>query len=382
VNNNYKLREKLKTEISKLNLTFHLDIVNNNENVGGRGRFIEAVKTTSKYCVFLDDDQIVDENLLALMESTASEQTICSWWAWKFTDSYWNRTRSVDGHDATYCGTGGMIVDSTLFLDNKFWDGWNPKYYFVEDLYASLYARSIGWSLKGHKYPIQFDETLADDSNSLYLKSDVNARKQELITEFNNKMNSMEDKFSEQYWERRYKSGGNSGGGSYGNGLVNKVELITDLMEKYDIKSIADVGCGDCTIVPKLPHLESYVGYDISSTIIDRHNSKNTNPSYKYKLISELESLGLDLSLSLEVIFHQVNDEEYIEYMDNLVKTDSFYILILTMNDSILDTHHVKAAHIKYRDVVNKMSQYPNYELIGTFPFTVTTSSYYLYKKL
>jgi len=199
----------------------------------------------------------------------------------------------------------------------------------------------------------------------------------------NMKPNEMNE-FSYKYWETRYSHGGNSGSGSYGNGLHNKLQLLNSLISKYDIKTIADIGCGDCTILNGLSPIEKYIGYDISPTIINRHTANNTDSHRQFKLIEgtkSIESDSIDLTLSLEVIFHQVIDTEYIEYMDMLLKTNATFILLLTMNERVLTTEHIKSQHIKYRDVRSFMTSKGNYELIDTFPFTVDTSTYYLYKK-
>lgn len=383
-NNNVDEISTLDSFVVEITTPYNLCIEHNEINIGGRGRFVTARNTDCEYCVFLDDDQTIEPHLIQNMVSTASQRTIGSWWGWKFSKSYWNRVRVLDGSEANYCGTGGMIVHSSIFKNPSFWERWEPRYYFVEDLYLSLYAGSIGWALKGNKYPMDFNKKLYLDNGSLCLNTTVHNSKELLTQQFLLKGFEMPanntDNFSYKYWENRYATGGNSGYGSYENFLTDKVKLLTQLVSDLGICSIADVGCGDCTILPHLT-VERYVGYDISPTVINRHIQNNSDVSHTFRLIHDPITEPFDMALSLDVIFHQVDDVDYNEYIRHLVNTNAKYILILTMNDRILSTEHAKAAHVKYRDVQKSALIHAHYVCIYTYPHTLDTSTYYLYKR-
>jgi len=154
------------------------------------------------------------------------------------------------------------------------------------------------------------------------------------------------------------------------------------LINKYDLKSISDVGCGECTLLPYLQGIRKYYGYDISPAVLSKV-SKNAQDGFSKEFIlltNNTKIVSSDLVLSLEVIFHQVNDDEYLDYMRKLVNSNGEYLLILTMNEGILKTNHIKNRHIKYRDI-SKFMDSTNYSLVEKFPFTERTSTYYLYKK-
>jgi hypothetical protein len=93
----------------------HLE--NSPTNIGGIGRFHLAKKIGKKRILFIDDDQIFGENLVADAHGQFRERTVKSWWAWKIRSSYFDRTRVKTGA-ADYCGTGGMLVDGDIFKIN------------------------------------------------------------------------------------------------------------------------------------------------------------------------------------------------------------------------------------------------------------------------
>ena len=53
-------------------------------------------------------------------------------------------------------------------------------------------------------------------------------------------------------WEEHYNSGGNSGRGSYNEHFTFKTNVITNIINKYEIKSVTDFGCGDGNQILKL----------------------------------------------------------------------------------------------------------------------------------
>jgi len=386
INNNIDYKDTLEDIVNGLGASYSLELIHNDINLGGRARFIVAKDTTSKYCIFLDDDQILPDTLIDDMKKQMKPNSICAWWSWQFKNNkYWDRTRASNGEPCNYCATCGMVADSSIFKDEKFWYSWNPEFYFVEDLYLSLYARKINWTLSGYDFGLKFDKLLEGDKNALCKNKIVYDAKQGLL-DFIEKNNwsyvNPEYNFSFKYWENRYNSGGNSGNGSYGEGLKNKALLLNNLINKYDLKSISDVGCGECTLLPYLQGIRKYYGYDISPTVLSKI-SKNNQDGFSKEFIlltNNTKIVSSDLVLSLEVIFHQVNDDEYLDYMRKLVNSNGEYLLILTMNEGILKTNHIKNRHIKYRDI-SKFMDSTNYSLVEKFPFTERTSTYYLYKK-
>jgi hypothetical protein len=120
-------------------------------NVGGFGRFYWAreLAATSPQVVFVDDDEILDDTSVATFLSEAAPRRITSAWGFRFPHrrSYWRRRPVAVGEVAKYCGTGGMVSDTSVFTDPRFFRC--PKeFWFCEDIWLSYFASTaLGWEL-------------------------------------------------------------------------------------------------------------------------------------------------------------------------------------------------------------------------------------------
>ena len=148
-NNNSKISSEVDLIISPYNW---INVHHSEINIGGIGRFCYAKELANKYetIIFIDDDQIFKNTFVQDMLNEYEPTTIKSWFGWKFNDdTYWNRKRVLDGSEVNYCGTGGMCLNSSIFLDDELFTMLPTKYSFVEDLWLSFYANHIKhWKLK------------------------------------------------------------------------------------------------------------------------------------------------------------------------------------------------------------------------------------------
>ena len=152
---------------------------------------------------------------------------------------------------------------------------------------------------------------------------------------------------SSDYWESRYKSGGNSGTGSYGKFAKFKAEIINDFVKKNKIKNIIELGCGDGANL-QLYEIESYLGYDVSPTIIKTNKKQFQNKNFQFDLMKNLDiKIKTELSISLDVIYHLTEDKVYKNYMETLFKISSKYVIIYSSNFDDID---VVNAHVRHRN--------------------------------
>jgi len=183
------------------------------------------------------------------------------------------------------------------------------------------------------------------------------------------------------YWNDRYKAGGNSGDGSYGDFAKHKAEIINDYIKKFGVKTISDFGCGDGNQTTLLTGFETYVGYDISSHALYLCNTKfKDNPNVNFcSLITDLPKA--ELSISLDVLYHILNENEYIEYLERLFLTSEKYVLAFTSDH---ERNKPESAHIFHRKFTDYVKKYhSNFELIETIENTLNTSAkFFLYKKI
>lgn len=179
---------------------------------------------------------------------------------------------------------------------------------------------------------------------------------------------------NKKYWEQRYLSGGNSGAGSYNDFAKIKADYVNDLINENDIKNVIEFGHGDGNQL-QFFNFETYEGYDISPTAVNMCRSKFINDKTKtFNNIIDYKQTDIkDLALSLEVIFHLVEDNDYYDYLEMLDNSKSKLLLIQTMDDG----YKRIGGHVRTRQLEDY--NFNNYELISVKPAFVK-QKFYLYK--
>lgn len=193
---------------------------------------------------------------------------------------------------------------------------------------------------------------------------------------------------SKNYWETRYASGDNSGLGSYGELAEFKAEIINDFIVEESINSVVEFGCGDGNQLT-LAAYPRYVGYDVSSSAIKICKSKFHNiRNFQFFTLDEYKKETFDLALSLDVIYHLVEDAVFEEHMKVLFSSSSRFVIIYS-SDS--DDFPPRASHIQPRKFTKWISQnrpeWTQYRYIANkYPFneedsTGSPADFYIFKK-
>lgn len=194
------------------------------------------------------------------------------------------------------------------------------------------------------------------------------------------RINSYWKKFdSKQYWETRYRNGGNSGSGSYNNLATFKAKVINDFIVENDIHSAIEFGVGDGNQL-KLINCPKYLGLDISPTVIARNiENFKTDHSKSFLLYDQhffcdhAEFLKADITLSLDVLYHLVEDDGYYIYLKNLFNASKRYVIIYSTNEhSGMVAPHVK--HRKFEDDVRSL--HPEWKLHAMIPNQYPAAQY------
>lgn len=166
---------------------------------------------------------------------------------------------------------------------------------------------------------------------------------------------NQQDKFaSGDYWEQRYKTKGNSGSGSYNRLAYYKAKRLNAFVAEHDIKSVIEFGSGDGAQL-KLAEYPSYTGVDISETAIKLTRTEFANDDTKRFLhSSEMhEGVRAELSLSLDVIYHLIEQQVFENYLQDLFNAATRYCIVYSSDTNELsDAVHVK--HRKFTDWVAK----------------------------
>jgi SAM-dependent methyltransferase len=182
------------------------------------------------------------------------------------------------------------------------------------------------------------------------------------------------------YWESRYKSGGNSGWGSHDASSVNfKKDYINTWINEFKTKTIVELGCGDGNQLSYFDNYDKYYGYDISPNIIEKNKVKFKGDDTK-EFESDIDKLLLnkyDLALSLDVIYHLVEEDVFETYMHNLFKLSDKVCIFATDVEEPIKVPHIR--HRKINDFITK--HYPNYKLTDVKMFEETIVGFFLYEK-
>lgn len=149
---------------------------------------------------------------------------------------------------------------------------------------------------------------------------------------------------SDQYWEDRYRRGGDSGSGSYGRLAAFKAEVLNDFVASREITSVVEFGCGDGAQLRRSRY-PRYTGFDVSPTAVRNCRQQFAmNDSMKFFLCGSEEYDSMppaDLALSLDVIFHLIEDDTYERYMRKLFASASRYVIIYSYDcDKVYEARH------------------------------------------
>ena len=167
---------------------------------------------------------------------------------------------------------------------------------------------------------------------------------------------------SVEYWKNRYEDGGHSGLGSYGFLAEYKKNFINKFIKEKHITSLLEYGCGDGNQLVLIDCKIKY-GVDVSKTAIEK--CINLMPESKFFVVSENEELFLkktDLLLSLDVLYHLVEDEVFENYLKNIVEHGSDYVIIYSSDFE--DNEHF-SKHVRHRKFSNHPILLENYDLIN-----------------
>lgn len=178
------------------------------------------------------------------------------------------------------------------------------------------------------------------------------------------------------FWEQRYAMGGNSGVGSQGDYYRFKRDFINFVIKKLSIQSIIDFGCGDGQQILEL-EIANYYGMDISQTAVQGCRQKyKDRPGYRFDTIPDAKIEQYDMAMSLDVLYHVVNPEEYKAYLHRFFSCSTYALLYTNLNPLDGDSPHVvyrdhlrEIANLQIKTKLLETVQNPIHPLVGFFLF-------------
>jgi hypothetical protein len=171
-----------------------------------------------------------------------------------------------------------------------------------------------------------------------------------------------------KYWEQRYTLGVSSGQGSYGRLAAFKAETINKLVSEYRIESVIEFGCGDGNQL-KLSNYHTYIGLDVSKKAVAICKERFFGDASKNFFLYEpqcfddvLMKFKMNLGLSLDVIYHLVEDDIYSLYLKHLFGVAQKYVIIYASDKDDLGRYYER--HVRHRNFTKDIAEFfPNWKL-------------------
>lgn len=152
---------------------------------------------------------------------------------------------------------------------------------------------------------------------------------------------------SEDYWRQRYQSGKTSGAGSYAKLAEFKAAVLNGFVRDEQITSVIEYGCGDGNQL-RLSDYPSYIGFDVSPEAVAQcKNNFSGDTTKTFGLMGDYANEVAQLALSLDVIYHLVEDEVFYDYMNRLFSSSTRFVIIYSSNSDVQAA--LQAAYVKHR---------------------------------
>lgn len=153
---------------------------------------------------------------------------------------------------------------------------------------------------------------------------------------------------SHAFWEQRYRAGGDSGAGSRGDAAKVKAACINQVIGRRDVASVVDWGCGDGQQMALYDLAGvAYVGVEVSPTALTRCLARRPEQAYVLWRPGCGISLHADLAMSIDLLHHFPDDDDYSEHLEQLFASANRYVLIHSTDRDELPS----AVHVRHRPV-------------------------------
>tara|TARA_R100001132_G_C3260357_1_gene84651 strand:- start:627 stop:1202 length:576 start_codon:yes stop_codon:yes gene_type:complete len=146
-----------------------------------------------------------------------------------------------------------------------------------------------------------------------------------------------EEKFTDIYQNNLWGSKETKSGlGSELKNTITMLENLPKIIEKYKIKSILDVGCGDWNWFKEMDIDTTYTGIDIVEPLIEELNKKHKNNNIEFIHSDAIEEKfrNYDMVIARDVLFH-FSYKDIFKFMSNLQESQSKYFLTTHSGDFI-----------------------------------------------
>lgn len=169
---------------------------------------------------------------------------------------------------------------------------------------------------------------------------------------------------SAEYWDTRYRLGGASGMGSVGRLARFKAAVINDFIKANEVLGVLDIGCGDASQLALLDPGPDYIGVDVSTAALARCAVRF--PHRRFVTPDALRTIPpAEMTLSLDVIYHLIEDTVFAETMRTLFAWATRFVVIYASNMEAASP----APHVRHRPFTRHVAATePDWRLLAHLP--------------
>lgn len=158
------------------------------------------------------------------------------------------------------------------------------------------------------------------------------------------------------YWEERYAGGGDSGRGSYGKDAAFKAGVLNRFVTERGVRSVIEFGCGDGNQL-SLARYPRYLGLDVSPHAVDLCRERFSGDDTKeFSVLGDYSAETADLALSLDVIYHLVEDDVFDAHMRAVFAAGERFVIVFSTNMD--DRRSLDRTHVRHRTFTEWVSSH------------------------
>ena len=178
---------------------------------------------------------------------------------------------------------------------------------------------------------------------------------------------------SRGYWDDRYRAGATSGAGSYGPMAEFKAEVLNAFVRERGVRSVLEFGCGDGAQLARAEY-PAYVGLDVAPRAVEicaRRFAGDASKRffvYSDRFPEDLppEAGRAELSLSLDVLYHLVEESVFDRHLRDLFASADRFVVVYS---SDFDRTEPTAPHVRHRRFTTWVGeQAPAWRLVRHLP--------------
>ncbi|GAA2079997.1 hypothetical protein GCM10009840_14150 [Pseudolysinimonas kribbensis] len=141
-----------------------VDIAKSPFNLGSIARFYWARRLQRRGrdapVIVLDDDEQIPDDFVSIALAAYRPDEVAAFWAFRVLGDYFDRAPVAPGEEADHVGPGGMVCSLRLFSDLRFFTKIPARYWMLDDIWFTHFARHSGRRLV--KLPVELEFVLEE----------------------------------------------------------------------------------------------------------------------------------------------------------------------------------------------------------------------------